>query len=180
MMKLFVLLFVLIGIAVCDVQLHCVGECQQGDPNAKMLEVMPMKLAERFKCEEAGECPIEKESLAKDEGYPCVNGMSADEYPCSGVNMMSFVAIKDLGGKSSGEGSDIWGWTDPEDNSELPLFVFQTVHLSLMSLILMLRVFWDFWLLIVNLTAFGMMSKLTVIMLTLFPKPLDMVCKFSI
>jgi len=44
---------------------------------------------------------------------PCVNGM-AGEYPCSGIDMQSFVTLKNLG--CNGDGSDIWGWTDAEGN----------------------------------------------------------------
>jgi hypothetical protein len=36
----------------------------------------------------------------------CVDGM-AGEYPCSGIDLLSFVSLSDLG--SSGQGNDIWG-----------------------------------------------------------------------
>ena len=38
----------------------------------------------------------------------CSGGM-AGIYPCSRVNLMSFLALADIGG---GEANDIWGWTD--------------------------------------------------------------------
>ena len=38
----------------------------------------------------------------------CSGGM-AGPYSCSNVDLMSFLALDDIGG---GEGNDIWGWTD--------------------------------------------------------------------
>lgn len=43
----------------------------------------------------------------------CVDGM-AGEFPCSGIDLQSFVSLPDLG--CGGQGSDIWGWTDAEGN----------------------------------------------------------------
>jgi choice-of-anchor B domain-containing protein len=43
----------------------------------------------------------------------CVNGMAGD-YPCSGVDLLAFVSLNDLG--SQGQGNDIWGWTDSNGN----------------------------------------------------------------
>ncbi|CAM9203150.1 unnamed protein product [Ectocarpus fasciculatus] len=39
----------------------------------------------------------------------------AGEFPCSGVDLKSFVSLPDLG-SDGGQGSDIWGWTDAEGN----------------------------------------------------------------
>eukprot|EP00604_Paraphysomonas_vestita_P003274 CAMPEP_0174820390 /NCGR_PEP_ID=MMETSP1107-20130205/4198_1 /TAXON_ID=36770 /ORGANISM="Paraphysomonas vestita, Strain GFlagA" /LENGTH=426 /DNA_ID=CAMNT_0016035649 /DNA_START=240 /DNA_END=1520 /DNA_ORIENTATION=+ len=41
----------------------------------------------------------------------CVNGY-AGEYACSGIDLLSFISLKDLG--CGGDGSDMWGWTDPQ------------------------------------------------------------------
>jgi choice-of-anchor B domain-containing protein len=43
----------------------------------------------------------------------CVNGL-AGEYPCSNVDLASGLAFH-------AEGSDIWGWTDPQDGTEYAL-----------------------------------------------------------
>ena len=40
---------------------------------------------------------------------PCVNGM-AGEYPCSNVDLLSFMPSEDIGGTGS---NDVWGWVDP-------------------------------------------------------------------
>lgn len=48
---------------------------------------------------------------------PCVNGF-ADIYPCSHVDLLSFLPLADIGG---GEGSSIWGWTDLATNKEYAL-----------------------------------------------------------
>lgn len=41
----------------------------------------------------------------------CSKGM-AGTYPCSNVDLMSFLAIADIGGSSDDIANDIWGWTD--------------------------------------------------------------------
>ena len=48
----------------------------------------------------------------------CVNGF-AGEYPCNNINLLSNIPISTLA-NSSGipEGSDIWGWTDPNNGNE--------------------------------------------------------------
>ena len=48
---------------------------------------------------------------------PCVNGF-ADIYPCSNVDLLSFLPLAAMGG---GNGSDLWGWTDPETGREYVL-----------------------------------------------------------
>lgn len=44
----------------------------------------------------------------------CVNGIAAT-FPCSGMKLHKRVSLSDLGG---GSGSDIWGWTDPDNSDE--------------------------------------------------------------
>ena len=45
---------------------------------------------------------------------PCINGLAAG-YPCNEVDLMAHMSPSNIGG---GEMSDIWGWTDPLDDSE--------------------------------------------------------------
>jgi choice-of-anchor B domain-containing protein len=45
---------------------------------------------------------------------PCVGGM-AGPYPCSNVDLMSFLPMAQIGG---GGGSSLWGWTDPDTQRE--------------------------------------------------------------
>ena len=73
---------------------------------------MNIKMEEHEKCVEAHKCPTEKPCL---NNVTCMDG-KADEYECSNVDLLSFVPLKDLG--SEGDGSDIWGWTDPETGRE--------------------------------------------------------------
>ncbi len=49
---------------------------------------------------------------------PCVDGM-ADIYPCSNVDLLSFMPLSQLG---SGSGNDIWGWADPSSGRDFALF----------------------------------------------------------
>ncbi len=50
---------------------------------------------------------------------PCdsATGMAGD-YPCNDYDLMSRIPTSTLGLSGSGNGSDIWGWTDPLDNKE--------------------------------------------------------------
>jgi choice-of-anchor B domain-containing protein len=45
---------------------------------------------------------------------PCVGGM-AGPYPCNNVDLMSFLPLNTIGG---GNGSSLWGWTDPDTQRE--------------------------------------------------------------
>lgn len=47
----------------------------------------------------------------------CENGF-AGEYPCNGYDLLSQIDTTILGGNSTIEGSDIWGWTDPINGNE--------------------------------------------------------------
>lgn len=47
----------------------------------------------------------------------CVGG-AAGPYPCSNIDLLSFIPLSDIGG---GGGSDIWGWTDPDTGKEYAL-----------------------------------------------------------
>ena len=76
---------------------------------------MNLKMEEHQKCVDANQCQTEKPCLCN---ISCIDG-KADEYECSNVDLLSFVPLKDLG--SNGDGSDIWGWTDPETGREYAL-----------------------------------------------------------
>lgn len=49
--------------------------------------------------------------------FKCENGM-AGQYPCNGIDVMSVISAQTLGGSSTAEGADIWGWTDPNNQKE--------------------------------------------------------------
>jgi choice-of-anchor B domain-containing protein len=51
---------------------------------------------------------------------PCENG-SAGGYPCNQVDFYSHIDNATLAGTSGVEGSDIWGWTDPQSGIEYAL-----------------------------------------------------------
>ena len=54
------------------------------------------------------------ENLASQSLTACSGGM-AGTYPCNNVDLMSFLALADIGG---GSGNDIWGWTDSVTGKE--------------------------------------------------------------
>ena len=53
-------------------------------------------------------------TIIDDDATPCSGGM-AGTYPCSNVDLMSFLALADIGG---GQANDIWGWTDSSTGKE--------------------------------------------------------------
>jgi choice-of-anchor B domain-containing protein len=55
--------------------------------------------------------------LAPRSFTPCVDGFAA-QYPCSNVDLMSFLPLSQIGG---GNGSDIEGWTDPTTKKEFAI-----------------------------------------------------------
>ncbi len=50
----------------------------------------------------------------------CDEGV-AGSFGCSNVDMISFLALKDIGGSRGVHMNDIWGWTDPETGKEYVL-----------------------------------------------------------
>lgn len=52
----------------------------------------------------------------------CVNGF-AGAYPCRNVDLLSFIPRTEMGAGDN-QGSDIWGWTDPQTGKEYALMVF--------------------------------------------------------
>lgn len=59
----------------------------------------------------------EAQPLAPMSMTPCSNGF-AGIYPCSRVDLLAFMPLSSIG---SGNGNDIWGWTDPLTNKEYAL-----------------------------------------------------------
>ena len=53
-------------------------------------------------------------TIIDDDPTTCSGGM-AGTYPCSNVDLMSVLALADIGG---GEANDIWGWTDSSTGKE--------------------------------------------------------------
>jgi choice-of-anchor B domain-containing protein len=53
----------------------------------------------------------------------CDDG-GADGFPCRNIDLLARVPLADLvlGNLVLGQGSDLWGWTDPETGSEIALF----------------------------------------------------------
>lgn len=74
--------------------------------------VMHLKEEAFRKCHAENKCPL---ALPPMKNTPCVDGR-AGEYECNNVDLLSFVPLAELG--STGNGNDIWGWTDPDTNRE--------------------------------------------------------------
>ncbi|XP_065188912.1 uncharacterized protein LOC135819604 [Sycon ciliatum] len=87
----------------------CVGKCSEPGPvTFHMAQVKKLKEKAYAECHAEGKCPLNEPSIR--QRSPCVDGKSAGQYECSNVDMMSYVSLRDMG--SSGDGNDIWGWTD--------------------------------------------------------------------
>lgn len=92
--------------------LHCTGDClRETEPysSPRMYGVMEEKKLYWAKEHKEGVIGITKSTGS----YECING-NAGGYPCSGIDLLSFTSLSDLGSK--GQGNDIWGWTDSENN----------------------------------------------------------------
>lgn len=63
---------------------------------------------------------------------PCNNGLSGI-YPCNNIDLMARLSVTQLGGTSTTQGNDIWGWTDPLDNKEYAL-VGLTSHTAFVNI----------------------------------------------
>lgn len=70
---------------------------------------------ERVDITQGRETAVSLPSLA---AAPCINGKASGTYPCDGVDLLTFLPLNQIGG---GEGSDGWGWTDPETGREYAL-----------------------------------------------------------
>lgn len=52
---------------------------------------------------------------------PCINGVSAGEFPCENIDMLAFIPHRDLTGTTASRGNDMWGWTDPITGAEIAI-----------------------------------------------------------
>ena len=46
---------------------------------------------------------------------------TADQFPCSNVDILSFLPVAEIGGGRGVETNDVWGWTDPQSGREYAL-----------------------------------------------------------
>ncbi len=60
--------------------------------------------------------PSDMERVAGME-HPCTDGQ-AGGFTCEGVDLVSFMPIRDFGGSRGIMVNDVWGWTDPETGKE--------------------------------------------------------------
>lgn len=63
---------------------------------------------------------------------PCVSGFAV-VYPCDKVDLLSRMDFTQIGGTTSTEGNDIWGWTDPLNNKEYAIMCC-TSHTSFVDI----------------------------------------------
>jgi choice-of-anchor B domain-containing protein len=105
-MKVLSLLVVIFTVGVLSWTCQEDPACIRKDDDYKPLmnKVMPLKNQQWEVCAAAGLCPnINAVDL---NNIPCVDGQ-AGEYPCSNVDLLSFISLNTL---SAGNGNDIWGW----------------------------------------------------------------------
>lgn len=58
-------------------------------------------------------------------GSTACQGGFADIYPCSGVDLESFLSLADLGADAGEWGAGLWGWTDAETGREFALMALR-------------------------------------------------------
>jgi len=59
-------------------------------------------------------------SSLTDQKRPCSDG-TVENFNCEGVDLESFLPIREIGGERGIELNDIWGWTDPQTGTEYAL-----------------------------------------------------------
>lgn len=59
-------------------------------------------------------------SAAPRHAAECIDGM-ADGHPCHNIDLLSHLGLTELGTSTSGNGNDMWGWTDPVGGKEYAL-----------------------------------------------------------
>ena len=57
-------------------------------------------------------------SSLPEANYPCENGLAAGTFSCDNISLYAHITVEDLGGFRA---NDIWGWTDPQTNTEYAL-----------------------------------------------------------
>jgi len=70
-------------------------------------------MKEWTECQAAGNCP---NTHVQDLGATPCSGGYAGEYPCSKVDLLSFISLASL--TARGDANDIWGWVDPVTKKE--------------------------------------------------------------
>ncbi len=63
-------------------------------------------------------CKDDTGGINSDAPFPCVDGMAAEQYECSNIDLYSVITPAELGGQGL---NDIWGWTDPQTGKEYAL-----------------------------------------------------------
>jgi choice-of-anchor B domain-containing protein len=71
-------------------------------------------------------------SLSIKAQNPCTSGM-AGIFPCNNIDLLFQMPVTQLGGTSTTQGNDIWGWTDPLDSKEYAL-VGLTSHTAFVNI----------------------------------------------
>lgn len=66
-----------------------------------------------------GPAPASLPALTNGE-TDCASG-KANQFPCSNVNILSFLPVSAIGGGRGAETNDVWGWTDPQSGKEYAL-----------------------------------------------------------
>lgn len=64
--------------------------------------------------------PLLFNPFASAQTASCIGGL-ADGYACDSIDLKAFLDITEMGGTSSTEANDIWGWTDPTTGNEYAL-----------------------------------------------------------
>lgn len=60
-------------------------------------------------------------AVAQSGPAACVDGLAAG-YPCRNVDLLAHLPLEAIGGGGAANGSDHWGWTDPETGRDYVLF----------------------------------------------------------
>jgi choice-of-anchor B domain-containing protein len=88
-----------------------------GRPHHKGIPANPTAVMRAF----MNDSQAAQSQLAVESDIPCSGGFAGD-YPCSGVDLLAFMPLLEIGGDHNGSAAnDIWGWTDSVTSREFAL-----------------------------------------------------------
>eukprot|EP01084_Bolivina_argentea_P118388 210070_1 len=74
-------------------------------------------IQDNVNCIREGFCPIVLDPIIG-QTVTCLDGIATElNYPCKNIDLLSFIPLTDLGSHINASGSDIWGWTQYNNNN---------------------------------------------------------------
>eukprot|EP01083_Nonionella_stella_P206869 752025_1 len=114
-MSLFISLLSILSLASSLVELNNPRSYNTSWEPRPMTVVMKLVEEATIICLLEGTCPNNKPAIINNP-QPCIDGMSAGQYPCNNTDLLAYLPLTDLGSAQNALGNDIWGWKDTTTN----------------------------------------------------------------